>query len=149
VEEQFRYQNVSTPFRTVAKDFEYRGVRFPKDTMIAFPLPLAGRDPNAFKKADTFDPEREVDLQARHIGFGRGMHMCLGQHFAKAQIEEGIHMIAQRITKMKLAGEVTWRPFSGVWGLHTLPITFTPAPRRRESEAAKAIDATAGGAPET
>jgi cytochrome P450 len=76
------------------------------------------------------------------------MHMCMGQHLAKAQIEEGIHMMAQRLTKPSLAGEVAWRPFPGVWGLKTLPITFTPAARRAENDAHKEIDAAAEGAPE-
>ena len=66
----------------------------------------------------------------RHLAFGRGMHICLGQYLARANLEEGLHLIAQRITKPKLAGAVSWRPFPGAWGLQTLPIEFTPAPRR-------------------
>ena len=64
------------------------------------------------------------------MAFGRGMHMCLGQHLARAQIQEGIHLIAQRITNPRLVGEVTWRPFPGVWGIRTLPIAFEPGARR-------------------
>jgi cytochrome P450 len=146
VEEQFRFRNTASPYRTAAEDVEYRGVILPKGSLLVFALPLSGRDPTAFDHPDEFDPGRS--LANRHVGFGRGMHMCMGQHLAKAQIEEGIHMMAQRLTNPKLAGEVAWRPFPGVWGLKTLPITFTPAPRRAENDAHKEIDAAAEGAPE-
>jgi cytochrome P450 len=128
VEEQFRMRNVATSFRTVAEEVIYRGVALPKDAFLVFPLPLAGRDPTAFNDPETFDPERED--KNHHLAFGRGAHICLGQHLAKAQIDEGAHIIAQRITRPKLAGEITWRPFPGAWGMATLPIEFTPAPRR-------------------
>jgi len=58
--------------------------------------------------------------------------MCLGQFIARAQIEEGLHLIAQRITHPRLAGQPGHRPFFGVWGLRGLPIEFTPAPARAD-----------------
>jgi cytochrome P450 len=64
------------------------------------------------------------------MAFGRGMHICLGQFIARAQMEEGLHLIAQRITKPRLVGVSGRRPFTGVWGLKGLPIAFTPAPPR-------------------
>jgi hypothetical protein len=42
-----------------------------------------------------------------------------------------VHLIAQRITQPRLAGEVTWRPFFGVWGIRTLPIEFEPGPAKQ------------------
>jgi cytochrome P450 len=146
VDEQFRWRNTASPYRTVAEDVVYDGVRLPKDSLLVFPLPLSGRDPEAFDDADAFDPEHPQ--KNRHIGFGRGAHMCLGQHLAKAQIEEGIHVMAQRLTEPKLAGEIVWRSYPGVWGLITLPIAFTPGARRQDTEAHKEIDATAEGAPQ-
>jgi hypothetical protein len=38
-----------------------------------------------------------------------------------------MHLIAQRLRNPKLTGDVTWRPFGGVWGVETLPITFAAA----------------------
>jgi hypothetical protein len=52
---------------------------------------------------------------------------------ARAQIEEGVHLIAQRLVNPRLTGDVTWRPFPGVWGIKTLPIAFDPAPPRAPS----------------
>jgi cytochrome P450 len=112
----------------VKDEVVYRDVVFPKDSFLILALTLSGRDPGAFPNAMDFQPERpHVN---RHIAFGRGMHMCLGQHLAKAQMEEGIHLIAQRLIKPKLAGEVTWRRFPGVWGVQSLPISFEPGARR-------------------
>jgi len=111
--------------RTVAEEFTYRDVTFPVGTNLQFILTLSGRDPAAFRDADTFDPERPPDN--RHLAFGRGMHICLGQFLARAQIEEGLHLIAQRIRSPRQAGEVSWRPFVGVWGIRSLPIEFEPA----------------------
>jgi cytochrome P450 len=137
VEEGLRHASPSNTYRTVTEEFEYRGVRFPKDSMILFPLSISGRDPHAFSHPMDFDPERTEEN--RHIAFGRGMHMCLGQYLARAQIEEGLHQIAQRITKPRPAGEASWRPFPGVWGLKSLPIAFDPAPRRPVQPAASAV----------
>jgi cytochrome P450 len=97
---------------------------FPKGTLLCFATPLSGRDPTAFAEPMEFQPERERTL--RHLAFGRGMHICLGQHLAKAQLEEGLHLIAQRLRYPRAAGAATWRPFLGAWGLRTLPIAFEP-----------------------
>lgn len=126
VEETLRYHSSANVPRTVVEQFIYRDVLFPKDTFLFFPLTLAGRDPGAFPDPLVFDPER-IHTN-RHMAFGRGRHICLGMYLARAQLEEGVHLIAQRLTKPRLAGEVTWRPFPGVWGIRSLPIEFDPAP---------------------
>jgi cytochrome P450 len=127
VEEGLRFQNPATIPRLLNEDLVYRDVLFAKDTMLFFPVGMAGRDPSAVSNPDEFQPEREH--QNRHLAFGRGMHICLGQFIARAQIEEGLHLIAQRLSHPKLAGKIGHRPFPGVWGLRGLPIEFTPAPR--------------------
>lgn len=90
-----------------AQDFPWGG--FMRDMMIA----MRGAD--------------HRDQSVRHLAFGRGAHQCLGMHLARLQIEEGLHLIAQRIKHPELAGKVTWRRFPGVWGIESLPIRFTPA----------------------
>lgn len=126
VEEMLRFCGVSTSTRLTTEDVEYRGVLLPRDTLIFFPVSVAGRDPGSFPNPDVFDPTRPIDPEYRHIGFGRGAHVCLGQHLARVQLQEGLHRIAQRLRNPKLAGEIEWRPFPGIWGLKGLPITFTP-----------------------
>ncbi len=124
IEEALRWFNPGTVARIVDQDFEYRGVLLPKDTMIFMPLSVSGRDSVAWADAQTFDPDRPIDPNRRHIAFGLGKHMCLGQYIARAMLQEAIHLIAQRVRHPRLAGEFGWRPFYGTWGLQGLPIEF-------------------------
>jgi cytochrome P450 len=126
VEEGFRYLTTSTIPRTTTKDIDYQGVTIPAGTMLFFPVSIAGRDDRAFAQADCFDPDRP-DAK-RHLAFGMGEHNCLGQWIARAQIQEGLHQIAQRMRNPRRTGNSGWRPFYGVWGLKGLPIAFDPAP---------------------
>jgi cytochrome P450 len=82
VEETFRYNSVSSFYRTAMQDVVYRDVLFPKNTILFMTLTLASRDPAAFPDPDTFEPRRPDS--GRHFAFGRGIHMCLGQHLARA-----------------------------------------------------------------
>jgi cytochrome P450 len=122
VEEMLRHSTILTPYRVITKDVDYDGVRIPQGTMVCFALPLSGRDPAAFPDPMRFDPERTYTN--RHFAFGRGAHVCIGQHLARVQIEEGLHQIAQRLALPRLVGEIAYRPFLGAGGLRTLPIAF-------------------------
>jgi len=126
IEEALRWFNPSTVARYVDKEFEYRGVTFPKDQMLFFPLSVSGRDPGTYEEPDRFDPDRPIDPQKRQIAFALGKHMCLGQYIARAQLQEALHQVAQRLRHPRLAGEIGWRPFYGAWGLKGLPIAFEP-----------------------
>ncbi len=122
VEEMLRFASIATFFRTVKTGFVYDGLYFPSGTLLAFAIPLSGRDPAAFADPDQFDPLRHSEQ--RHLAFGRGEHICLGQFLARAQLEEGLHLIAKRLREPQQAGEWQWRPFLGAWGLQSLPIKF-------------------------
>ena len=126
IDESLRWFNPSTVARYVDKEFEYRGVTFPKNQMLFFPLSISGHDPGSFKDADVFNPDRENDPNNRMLAFALGKHMCLGQYIARAQLQEALHQVARRIRNPRLAGKVGWRPFMGAWGLKGLPIEFTP-----------------------
>ena len=124
-EENFRYLTTSTIPRLTVKDLNYQDVRIPAGTMLFFPVSIAGRDSQSFSQPDQFDPER-ADLK-KHLTFGMGVHICLGQFIARAQIQEGLHMCAKHMKNPRVAGKVTYRPFPGLWGLESLPLEFTPA----------------------
>ena len=124
VKEQLRFTTPSNTMRIVTKTFSYRDVEIPAGTMLIFPISISGRDPEMFANAMSFDPDRPEKHPTQ--AFGRGMHICLGQFLAVANVEEGIHIIARRLKNPQLAGEVTWKPFPGVWGITALPITFDP-----------------------
>ena len=127
VEEALRFHSPATITRRVAREFEYRDVLLPEGILLFFPVNVSGRDPGSFERADEFLPD--VPRQSRHLAFGRGVHICLGQFIARAQIEEGLHLLAQRIRNPRLAGPVGHRPFFGIWGLRGLPIEFDPVAR--------------------
>jgi cytochrome P450 len=134
VEEGLRFFNPGSVPRITAQDIVYRDVLIPKGTMVWFNVNIAGRDQGIFEDPDTFNPERRVIPNQRHVAFSLGKHMCLGQFIARAQLQEGLHQIAQRFRNPRLAGQFGWRPYPGTWGLKGLPIEFTPAP------AAKALE---------
>jgi cytochrome P450 len=145
VDEMLRHSAITTPYRLVGEEFDYDNIRFTKGTLLVFATALSGRDPTAFQDPMEFRADR-VNTN-RHVAFGRGEHICIGQHLARTQLEESVHLIAQRITHPKLAGAVTWRPFLGVWGLRTLPITFEPAPARPDEPGAGAAETAARSCP--
>jgi cytochrome P450 len=124
-DEILRFHSVATMKRLVTTALDYEGVHFPVGTWLFFGNSIVGRDPRAFENASEFNPD--LARANRHLAFGRGAHLCLGQHLARIQIAEGLHAAAGRITNPRLAGELDWRPFLGVWGLETLPIEFDPA----------------------
>lgn len=127
VEEFLRYWNPSHSFRATDQEITYDGVIFPKDTMLFFSLSMSGRDPSIFDRPDEFDPDRTVDPKNRQIAFGLGKHMCLGQYIARAQLQEGLHLVAQHMLNPRIVGELEYKPFPVNWGLSSLPIEFTPA----------------------
>lgn len=122
VEEALRYFNPGSVPRFTREDITFRDVLLPRDTMLWFTLNISGRDPGIFDEPDRFDPERPLDPQRRHMAFSLGKHMCLGQYIARAQLQEAIHLIPQRLRNPRLAGEVTWRLYPGAWGIKSLPI---------------------------
>jgi len=125
IQESLRHSGIAPPYRAVMEDFEYEGVGFRKGEMMIMATPFAGRDPSVFPDPLKFDPDREN--LSRHVSFGRGPHMCLGQYIARTQLEEGLHQIARRMKNPRLTGEVMWRHFLGAWGPEEMPITFDPA----------------------
>ncbi|MGN6356265.1 MAG: cytochrome P450 [Novosphingobium sp.] len=124
IEESLRHSSPSSPPRIALEDIEYDGVLIPKGTHLMFLLNVSGRDPRTFDAPMEYRPGRES--AKHHLAFGKGAHVCLGLHLARFQMEEGLHLIAQRMKDPVIAGEVTWRRFPGVWGLETLPVRFTP-----------------------
>lgn len=129
VKEQLRFATPSNTMRMVSETFSYRDVTIPGGTMLFFPLTLSGRDPSVFGDPERFDPARpEKNLTQ---AFGRGMHICLGQFLAVANVEEGIHQIARRIANPRLVGDVNWKLFPGVWGITALPIEFDHVPHQQ------------------
>lgn len=122
VDESFRYHSTTSSQRILDDDITYRDVLLEKDAIVWFPLSVASHDSRLGEQAEEFDPDRE--RASPHIGFGLGPHICLGQYIARAQIHEGLHLIAQRLRNPVTTGPQGFRPFPGTWGIRGLPVEF-------------------------
>ncbi|KHK90256.1 cytochrome P450 [Novosphingobium malaysiense] len=127
VEETLRMFTPAFTFRATKEDIVYRDVLIPKGTMMFFALNVAGRISSDIAHSYDFDPERTTKADQRHVGFGLGKHMCLGQYIARAQLQEALHLIAQHLLQPRESAPPGWRPFPGNWGIKGLPIEFEPA----------------------
>lgn len=125
VDETFRYHGTASTERILNEDIVYRDTVLEKDAIVWFTISVATRDERYAARADTFDPDR--DIENWPIGFGLGAHICLGQYIAKAQIHEGLHLICRRIRNPHSPGPSGYRLFPGTWGLRGLPIAFDTA----------------------
>lgn len=125
VQETLRHSSIPTAYREAARTFTYEGCEFRKGELLLFLPPLAGRDPSVFPNPHTFDPDREN--AGRHLAFGRGAHICMGMFIARAQLQEGLHLIARRLKNPRLNGKIVWRQFLGAWGPRDLPVAFDAA----------------------
>jgi cytochrome P450 len=124
VDEALRYHSTTSTQRVLLTDMEYRGVTLEKESIVWFPMSIAVHDERYVSDPDRFDPERKPET--RHIAFGLGPHICLGQYLAQALIQEGLHLIAQRLVDPRSPGPRGWRPFPGAWGIRGLPVEFEP-----------------------
>lgn len=110
VEELIRYDSSvqsSPPLRLAAEDIEIGGVTIEKgDGVIPF-FGAAHRDPDRYENPDRLDITRQ---NINTLAFGGGVHICLGQHLARAEAQVALIQIAKRFPNLELAGpEPTWR----------------------------------------
>lgn len=85
VEEVLRIDSpVAGLFRRATRDTQIAGTPIPQGTIVMLRYGAANRDPKMFPDPDRFDPERPN--AARHLGFGYGIHHCLGNLLARAEI---------------------------------------------------------------
>ena len=127
VEETMRYFGaVRGTGRFASEDIEYRGVLFPKGTFIA-PVARPGQPrPTVFADPGTFDITREPPDKPQ-LTFGSGIHYCLGAALARAEQQEALTIMAQRLPDLELAGEISGsRRRSAIFGPEHLPVRFTP-----------------------
>lgn len=124
-EEVFRYEGViRATVRVAAEDVEFKGVLIPKGTLVSPMLGAANRDESVFADAQRFDISRSHDRP--QMTLGGGIHYCLGANLARAEMQEALVVLSQRLPDLALAGEPTWRPPLGIQGPTSLPIRCTP-----------------------
>ncbi|WP_457519165.1 cytochrome P450 family protein [Streptomyces sp. TE33382] len=102
-------------------------------------LAAADRDPDRFDDPDTLDLARRDN---QHLGYGHGIHYCLGAPLARLEGQAAIATLLRRLPDLRLAGEPTdlrWRGGLIMRGLRTLPVEFTPGLRHDGSDAASTL----------
>jgi cytochrome P450 len=121
VEEMIRYDAPLQLFeRTATEDVEIGGVTVTAGQKIAALLGSANRDPAAFADPDRFDVGRDDNP---HIGFGAGIHFCLGAPLARVELQVSLGTLLRRFPRLAPAGTPVRRPEFVIRGLRTLPVT--------------------------
>jgi cytochrome P450 len=124
VEEVLRtYSAVPGVTRIVAEDFEFQGLPLRAGTLLTLLLGAANADPAVFGTSG-FDITLERPAQ---LTFSSGIHHCLGNWLARAELQEALPLLAARLREPQLAATPTWGPGLGIRGPLTLPIRFRAA----------------------
>jgi cytochrome P450 len=123
-EEMIRYvAPINHFFRTAREDCEFRGRTIKAGQSLMMVYPSGNRDEAAFASPDSFRIARENN---RHLGFGFGVHMCLGAMLAKFEMQIFFRELLNRVESFELAGTPAWVETTFVGGLKTLPVRVTP-----------------------
>jgi cytochrome P450 len=119
VEEALRYEPI-TPFtaRITVADVEYRGVTFPTGAIVLVSAWHANREGI---EPDTFEIVAERP-RARALTFGAGIHYCVGANLARAEMEEALAFLGERVESIALDSEPEFGTASGIYGLESLPV---------------------------
>ena len=127
VEETMRYFGaVRGTMRYASTDIVYRDVLFPAGTFVAIGLAEANRDGKVFVAPQDFDITVQKSDQPQ-LTFGSGIHYCLGQALARAELQEALPLLARRMPHLCLDGPTQWKPDGvGIFGPAHMPITFDP-----------------------
>jgi cytochrome P450 len=101
-DEAVRWQSpVQTFFRTADRDVTIGGSVIPEGRKILMFLGAANHDPRRWHDPDAFDLSRDP---SGHVGFGMGLHQCVGQHVARLEAEALLTALARRVERLELAG---------------------------------------------
>ncbi|WP_412679556.1 cytochrome P450 [Brevibacillus choshinensis] len=124
VEETLRYYPPIVAIGRIAtQDVEIGGQLIREGQQVVSWVGSANRDPEKFEKPDTFLPDRKPNP---HMGFGFGIHFCLGAPLARLEAQIALEIMLSRFSDMQLAkAPLTPIPSPFVFGVKTYPITFT------------------------
>jgi cytochrome P450 len=121
VEEMIRYDAPLQLFeRTAVSPMVVAGQRLAPGDKIAALLGSAARDPLVFPSPDRFDVSRSPNP---HLGFGAGIHYCVGAPLARVEIEAALSALVTRLPGLRLAAEPERRSEFVIRGLRTLPVS--------------------------
>lgn len=131
VEEFVRlYTPAQAQCRTLAHDVELHGRQLKAGERVLVMWAAANRDPKVFPNPDSVDLGR---TENRHLGFGVGLHHCLGAPLGRTMFRIMLELVLERLGDYELLDDPDQHRYADagtVYGLHSLPARFTPGPRR-------------------
>jgi cytochrome P450 len=129
VEEFLRYEapvdQATTRFTTT--DLTIGPTEIPGGSVVRVSLGSANRDEGEFSDGERLDVTRRM---SRHLGFGLGMHYCLGAPLARLEAQLAIGAVLEHCAGIALAvpvDQLSWRGAPFVRSLTALPVTFASA----------------------
>ncbi|KAA9164453.1 cytochrome P450 [Amycolatopsis acidicola] len=143
VEEMLRFHTIvhyNGP-RVALEDVEVGGQLIRAGEGVLAMVTAANRDPEQFPDPDAFDIHREA---RHHLAFSFGVHQCLGQQLARAELEIVFSTLFQRLPALRLAvpeRELNFNFDAFVYGIKSLPLTWTS--RRPERKPQFSVDESA------
>jgi cytochrome P450 len=128
VEELLRYDGPVelATWRFATEQLTIGGRRIATGDPVLVVLAAADRDPERFAGPDTLDLAR---LDNQHLGYGHGIHYCLGAPLARLEARCALATLLTRLPDVRIAAEpdeLRWRGGLIMRGLRTLPVRFTP-----------------------
>ncbi len=124
-DEALRYESpVQTFFRTTTRDVEVAGTTIPAGEKVLLFLGAANRDHRRWPDPHRFDIQRRA---AGHVGFGTGIHGCVGQAVARMEAEAVLGAMLKRVAAIEPAGPARRRLNNTLRGLTSLPVRLKAA----------------------
>ncbi|MFF1721216.1 cytochrome P450 [Streptomyces sviceus] len=125
VEELMRMLSIADGLlRMAVEDIEVAGTTIRAGEGVVFSTSVVNRDEDVYTDPDTLDWHRPA---RHHIGFGFGIHQCLGQNLARAELEIALHTLFDRLPTLRLAApaeEIPFKPGDTIQGMLELPVTW-------------------------
>lgn len=126
VEELLRYLTIAQDMvvRMAIEDVTVGGQLVRAGELLLMNLPAGNRDPESFTQPDIFDIGRNTH---GHLAFGYGVHQCLGQSLARAELHIALSTLLRRLPGLRLAvpiEDVRFRHDMSTYGVHELPVAW-------------------------
>jgi len=106
--------------RTATQDVDVAGLSLGAGDRVAALMGSANRDADVFADADAFDVTRDPNP---HVGFGMGVHFCLGAPLARMELSVSLAALLQRHPRLRPAGEPVQRPTFVLRGFQSIPVS--------------------------
>lgn len=125
VEELMRMLSIADGLQRVAlEDIEVAGTTIRAGDGVLFATSVINRDTSVFDDPDDLDFHR---TDRHHVAFGFGIHQCLGQNLARAELEIALGSLFTRLPGLRLAApaqDIPFKPGDTIQGMLELPVTW-------------------------